>query len=255
MSFGSYGKLCCEVYDFTKPVGHSIGGDLEFYMERLQSCHGRILEPMVGSGRFLIPLLEAGHVVDGVDASPHMLASCRRRLAERNLKADLYESKLQELKLPHHYDAIIIPTGSFLLIEKRSESIAVLKTFYDLLNPGGRLILDLEMPHSPNFNFEQEWKNSYTLPNGDVIIHRGRTVEADLFDQYYVILSRYEKWRNGKMIESEDDRFAMRWYGIDEFRYILQEIGFSDIIISADYAYGVMPTNSKQVYTYEAVKK
>ncbi|MBW5446206.1 methyltransferase domain-containing protein [Cohnella sp. CFH 77786] len=255
MSFDSYGKLSNEVYDFTKPVGHSIGGDLEFYLERLQSCRGRILEPMVGSGRFLIPLLEAGHVVDGVDASPDMLASCRKRLEERNLNADLYELKLQELSLSHHYDAIIVPAGSFLLIEKRSESIDVLKTFYDLLNPGGRLIVDLEMPHSPTFNFEQEWKCSYTLPNGDVITHQGRIVEADLFNQYHLILSRYDKWRDGMKLQSEHERFAMRWYGVEEFRYILQEIGFSDIIISADYVYGVMPTNSKQMYTYEAIKK
>jgi SAM-dependent methyltransferase len=255
MSVDAYGKLCNEVYDFTKPVGHSIGGDLEFYMERLRTCKGRILEPMTGSGRFLIPLLEAGHVVDGVDASPDMLASCRKRLEERGLKADLYGMKLQELDMPHRYNAIIVPAGSFLLIEKRSESIDVLKRFYDLLIPGGQLIVDLEMPHRPTFNFEHVWKCSYTLPNGDIITHEGRTVEADLFDQYHLILSRYDKWRDGQLIQSESERFAMRWYGVEEFRYILQEIGFVEIIISADYVRGVIPTNSRQMFTYEAVKK
>ncbi|RAP74208.1 class I SAM-dependent methyltransferase [Paenibacillus montanisoli] len=255
MSVDAYGKLCNEVYDFTKPVGHSIGGDLEFYLERLRTCRGRILEPMTGSGRFLVPLLEAGHVVDGVDASPYMLDACRKRLEERNLKADLYQMKLQELELPHRYDAIIVPTGSFLLIEKRSESIDVLKRFYSLLAPGGRVIIDLEMPHSPTFNFEQEWKSSYELPNGDTITHQGRTVEADLFDQYHVILSRYDKWRDGQLIQSEPERFAMRWYGVEEFRYVLQDIGFTEVIISADYVHGVMPTNSKQMFTYEAVKR
>lgn len=255
MSIEAYGKLCNEVYDFTKPVGHSIGGDLEFYMERLRTCEGRILEPMTGSGRFLIPLLEAGHIVDGVDASPDMLASCRKRLNERGLKADLHQMMLQELELPYRYDAIIVPTGSFLLIVKRSESIDVLKRFYDLLTPGGKLIVDLEMPHSPSFDFEQVWKSTYKLPNGDIITHEGRTVEADLFDQYHVTLSRYDKWRDDRLIQSEPERFAMRWYGVEEFRYILQDIGFADIVVSADYAYGVMPTKSRQMFTYEAMKK
>jgi len=255
MSLDAYGQLCNEVYDFTKPIGHSLGGDIQFYLQRLQSCDGRILEPMVGSGRLLIPLLEAGHVVDGVDASPDMLASCRKRLEERNLQSDLYEQKLQDLNLSGHYDAIIILTGSFLLIEKRSESIQVLKTFYDLLNRGGRLIVDLEMPANVTFDFEREWTNAYTLPNGDVITHQGRTVEADMFDQNFIALSRYDKWRDGVMIQSEHERFAMRWYGVEEFRYILQEIGFSDVILSADYEFGVMPTSSKQMFTYEAVKK
>ncbi|CAG7659058.1 class I SAM-dependent methyltransferase [Paenibacillus allorhizosphaerae] len=255
MSVDAYGKLSNEVYDFTKPVGHSIGGDLEYYMDRLRLCKGRILEPMTGSGRFLIPLLEAGHIVDGVDASPDMLASCRKRLEERSLKADLYQMKLQELDLSHRYDAIIVPAGSFLLVEKRSESIDVLKRFYNLLNQGGRFIVDLEMPHSPTFNFEQVWKCSYTLPNGDIITHEGRTEEADLFDQYHLILSRYDKWRDGQLIQSEPERFAIRWYGVEEFRYILQEIGFSEVTVSADYVHGVKPTNSRQMFTYEAVKK
>lgn len=64
--FSYYSNLCTEVYDLTKPVGHSVGGDIEYYLDRLQSCSGRILEAAVGSGRMLIPLLEAELVVDGL---------------------------------------------------------------------------------------------------------------------------------------------------------------------------------------------
>ncbi|MDB5084356.1 MAG: methyltransferase [Bacilli bacterium] len=31
MSFSYYGELCTEVYDLTKKVGHSFGGDVEYY--------------------------------------------------------------------------------------------------------------------------------------------------------------------------------------------------------------------------------
>jgi len=60
-------------------------------------------------------------VIDGVDYSPEMLASCRKRCDERGLNTTLYESDLQVLSLPHKYEAIIIPGGSFLLIEQREE--------------------------------------------------------------------------------------------------------------------------------------
>lgn len=50
-----YGRLSSEVYDMDKPIGHSFG-DVEFYMSRLESCGGRILEPATGTGRILIPL-------------------------------------------------------------------------------------------------------------------------------------------------------------------------------------------------------
>ena len=57
MSFSYYGPLCTKVYDITKPIGYSLGGDIEFYSHLLQHCNGRILEAMSGSGRMLIPLL------------------------------------------------------------------------------------------------------------------------------------------------------------------------------------------------------
>lgn len=113
MSFSYYGELCTEVYDLTKKVGQSLSGDIEYYRDRLKDCKGRILEAMVGSGRVIIPLLESGLNVDGVDYSSEMLASCRRHCEARGLKPELYEANLKELSLDIKYEAIIIPTGSF----------------------------------------------------------------------------------------------------------------------------------------------
>ena len=39
---------------------------------------------MVGTGRLLIPLLEAGLNVEGIDASPDMLAMCKRNCIKQN---------------------------------------------------------------------------------------------------------------------------------------------------------------------------
>ena len=83
--FSFYSTLCTELYDYTKPVGYSLNGDIEYYEERLKNCRGRILEAAVGSGRVIIPLLEAGFTVDGIDYSPEMLESCRIRCKERGL--------------------------------------------------------------------------------------------------------------------------------------------------------------------------
>lgn len=131
--FSFYSTLCTELYDYTKPVGYSLNGDIEYYKERLKDCRGRILEAAVGSGRVIITLLEAGFKVDGIDYSPEMLDSCRKRCKERGLHPNLYEGSLQQFSLPHKYDAIIIPTGSFCLIENRVDSINALKCFMNIL--------------------------------------------------------------------------------------------------------------------------
>ena len=85
-----YGTLATEVYDLDKPIGRSFG-DVEYYTRLLATISGRILEPATGTGRILIPLLEAGHEVDGVDSSPEMLAVCRRHCQDRGL--DVLESR------------------------------------------------------------------------------------------------------------------------------------------------------------------
>lgn len=251
--FSYYSTLCTEVYDFTKPVGYSLDGDIEYYQERLKTCQGRILEAGVGSGRFIIPLLEAGYTVDGIDYSPEMLDSCRKRCEERGLTPNLYEGKLQEFSLPINYEAIIIPTGSFCLIEKREDSLEALKSFYKHLVLGGRLIVDLQFPHA--------WKtgsistSTFSLPNGDGITMESKSIEMDWLNQFTLSYIKYEKWRQGKLIQSELQRFALRWYGIEEFKLILESIGFTDITCSADYVYQNQPSSAGQIITFEAVRK
>ncbi|MGR3763179.1 class I SAM-dependent methyltransferase [Rossellomorea sp. NS-SX7] len=253
MSYSQYGKLCTEVYDLTKEVGQSFSGDLEFYKEKLKDCNGRILEAMVGSGRVIIPLLESGLKVDGVDDSENMLSSCRHRLEERGLHAELYESDLQSLDLPHRYEFIIIPGGSFLLIDDRSESIQALRKLHDHLEPGGRLIMDVFLPDG---QFETGKVNTsvFPLPDGDTITMESKLVEADFFHQRKVTHLKYEKWRNGSLIDTELQRFALRWYGVEELRLILKEIGFSQIDICADFHEGRQPTGTNQQIVYQAVK-
>lgn len=34
MSFSKYGALCTEVYDHTKKIGDSFGGDVEYYRDQ-----------------------------------------------------------------------------------------------------------------------------------------------------------------------------------------------------------------------------
>jgi len=91
---GYYNKLSSEVYDMDKYIGHSFG-DVEFYSNRLAECKGEILEPGVGTGRILIPLLEKGLQVDGFDVSSEMLKICRNNCESRRLNPVLFEEQME----------------------------------------------------------------------------------------------------------------------------------------------------------------
>ena len=244
MSLGSYGELATEVYDIDKPIGRSFG-DVEFYLERLRSCAGGVLEPAVGTGRVLIPLLEAGLSVEGVDNSPEMLAICRARCAERGLEPVLLERDMRSLSLPERYEAIIVPAGSFHLIERREESLGTLKRFREHLVPGGRLILDLGL--------ETDLRaGTVETPQGETITMESKVVEVNFLEQYSVTHLRYEKWREGELLRTEMQRFAGQWYGLEEFELVLESLGFSDVVVSANYEYGKRPSSAEQWFTFEA---
>ncbi|MEH2043360.1 hypothetical protein [Nostoc sp.] len=65
MTLTGYGPLCTEVYEITKPINQDYP-DVIYYIRHLSSIAGRILEAMVGTGRLLIRLLEAGINIEGM---------------------------------------------------------------------------------------------------------------------------------------------------------------------------------------------
>ncbi|MDN5388457.1 MULTISPECIES: class I SAM-dependent methyltransferase [Bacillus] len=251
--FSYYGKLSTELYDFTKPVGQSINGDIEYYVERLSTVNGRVLEAGVGSGRFLIPLLEKGFTVDGIDCSKEMLHSCKQRCEKRNLNPNLYEGKLENFSLSHKYEAVVMPTGSFCLIDDREASVQTLRNFKNHLIAGGRIIVDLLLP-----NHFKPWKivtESFSLPNGEGMTLESKAIKIDWINQTTLTYLKYEKWKDGRLMDTELQEFKLSWYGINEFKLLLKKIGFVNITCSSGYVYERYPKQPHEVITFEAETK
>lgn len=248
---GYYSSLSSEVYDLDKPIGSSFG-DIEYYLERLASCKGRILEPATGTGRLLIPLLEKGFQVDGFDVSEEMLRVCRVNCEERGLLPTLFNAKMESFSIEAKYGAIVIPTGTFLLLHEREKSLQALQNFYNHLEIGGRLIVDLHVPS--DIELEKTSTRTWQAENGDTLTVESKKIEVDWIKQYFISQGRYERWREGRLVQTELERYPMRWYGVEEFKTILEGIGFRDISISTGYRFGEYPENADSIITFEATK-
>lgn len=105
-----YGQLCTEFYDADKKFAPI--DEVDFYLKIFNQNH-LILEPMCGSGRLLIPLLQASLNVHGVDSSKDMLKSCKERANAVSLNPTLIESTIKDMSLSQKYDGIIIPLDLF----------------------------------------------------------------------------------------------------------------------------------------------
>ena len=246
--FKEYGELSTMVYEHTKPVGHSIDGDIEYYSEKLKNLHGRVLEAGVGTGRMLIPLAKSGIVVDGVDISGEMLGKCRENMKKHGVTADLYEQDLTALSLPCKYDAIIMPTGSFCLLP-RPRIRETLTLFHNHLNEGGRLIVDLEMP--VGFREGETKACSFPMSADAGILLSSFSEKMDWLAQSTSYISRYELIEKGKVTKTEISNFVLYWYGVAEFEMLLAHSGFEGIKHETGYG----NVEQSQLVTFTAFKE
>lgn len=244
-----YGSLCAEIYDIDKPAGSL--NDAPFYLARLKGIAGPILEPAVGSGRMLIPLLEAGHEVEGFDASDHMLENCRRSCAARGLPAPIRKARFQDFAYGRRFAAIICSVGTFTFVSEFDEALAVLRRFRDHLEPGGLLMID--MPVLGAMWTDAHAIRTWTAANGDLLRFENQLVETDHLAQTSLSHMRYERWRDGRLVESELEIMKGRFWGRDEFAMALERCGFGHVQVFGNYNRARPPRGSDRGLTFEAV--
>lgn len=242
MTLTTYGKLCTEVYEITKPLGREYA-DVPYFIQHLTQKGGRILEGMVGTGRLLIPLLEAGLNVEGIDASPDMLAACRQNCATRGLEPVLYEGSIENLDVTGKFSAIVVTLGSFMLLGNRTSAIAALQAFAKHLEPNGRIFIDLGLPIG-SFKTEntiQQREPIQCLDNSVIVMQTSSWI--DWIAQIEHTLIRYEKWKDGKLVDTELQQLPLHWFGQEEFMMCLREHGYTDITVCANYTDGLAPSS------------
>jgi len=137
-----YRNLCTQYYELDKPIVSSDA--LAHYLEYAKEAQGPILEPMCGTGRFLLPMLEKGYRVTGFDYSPHMLDVCRKKSKELGLNAELVEATFETFIPRCKYNLIFIPSGSFCLLTDQKQISQALKFISSWLAPNGKFIFEIE---------------------------------------------------------------------------------------------------------------
>ena len=231
MTFNRYGDICAEIYDIDKPFGRL--PDTAFYLETLASVRGPILEPAVGTGRTLIPLLEAGHEVYGFDPSDEMLDRCRGRCLDRGLKAHLSKMRFEDFAYDMRFTAILVPVSSFTFVTEFDTALAVLRRFHNHLEQGGRLIIDLTL--LGGLRSRGDDIRSWNAPDGDLLTAHGKRVETNYLAQTIVTHYRYERWRDNRLIDAQLELMRQRFWGANEFEMALAASGFDEVSIFGGY--------------------
>ena len=235
-----YGKLCAEFYGLDKPEAPPDA--LDYYLEQAAHAGGPILEPMCGTGRFLLPLLAAGFDAEGCDASSHMLELCRVNAERLGLAPRLREQRLERLETSRKFGLVFIPSGSFCLLTDVDAVNEGLRRVRGALSPGGRFIVEIErrvatkpselsgtwggrwVTRSDGSKLVFSWLSGYSAPSGILsAVHR------------------YDLVANGRLLQQEFEDFELKLYELSEIRQLLHAAGFPQIHMLS--AYSLDPVN------------
>jgi hypothetical protein len=251
----SYKKLCTEFYDIDKPTVPEDA--FNFYLRYVEKANGPIngpiLEPMCGSGRFLIPLLERGFDIEAMDASPEMLRACREHCQKRGLSPVLYEQYLHQLKLPRQYGLIFIPSSSICLLIDPAQVRESLNHIHASLLPEAKLVLEIERLKPESKDSSWPWGGRWVERSDGtkLIISWLGYYKADKRISYNI--HRYELVKDGQLLEIEFEDFNLRYYDPEEFRGLLITAGFTEIKTFKAYSFHE-PDESDETIVFECVK-
>jgi SAM-dependent methyltransferase len=245
-----YGPLAAEIYDIDKP-DFSLP-DTRFHLERLAAVDGPILEPACGTGRTLAPLLDAGHDATGFDASPDMLERCCAKCAARGHDANLSQQAFEDFRYAEPFAAVVIPVGTFTLIDDVQVAMAVLRRLRDHLRPGGLLLIDL--PSLAAMADTSDDRRSWTAENGDLLTLHGQRVATDWVSQRLQGLCRYERWRDNALVDAQLEPMSQRAWGMAEMRLALTVCGFGDVTVVGDHDRRRPVRAGDRSLTFEAVR-
>ena len=215
----SYGKLCALFYDTTKKYASE--KETSFYASFMKK-DGRVLEAMCGSGRLLIPLLQKGFIVDGIDNAPAMLDRCRVRCDTLGLSPLLYQQSLEALLLPHKYDTVTIAVGSFQLIVDQDHALQALKNLRNCMTLGGDLLIDTFTPE----------KNDSVRSERIARIDATTTIRFTSRYQFHSTekmvdaFCLYELLKQGVVVEAENELMQLTWYEDQEIEQLLFKARF-----------------------------
>lgn len=189
------------------------------------------LDAACGTGRLLVPYLEAGLDVTGSDISPDMLAGVRARCEREGLAPpNLYAQAMHELDLPRCYGTIIC-CGGFGIGGRREQDAQGLQRLYDHLEPGGLLVLDKELLPDNDLS-PTPWRDSGTrrpLLDGSELELRTRRAGFDPTSKTVTLEIRALLWRGGDLVAEEAGSLKETFYSVPEIEGMLDATGFVDV--------------------------
>ena len=132
-----------EVYDL---MADNVPYGLDFYVALAREANGPVLDVACGTGRILLPCMQAGVDIEGLDLYEGMLARLRGKAAALNLMPQLHHADMSDFALQRHYTLIMIPFNAFIHNMTQETQLTCLRCCREHLEPTGQVVFDTFFP-------------------------------------------------------------------------------------------------------------
>lgn len=175
----------------------------------------RILDIGCGTGASIMPLLEKGYEVDGVDNSTQMLKKAESKL--KAYRSSLFNMDITKLTINKKYDLVIAVDDVLNHILSIEGVDACIEGVASLLNEGGLFLFDMNTKNT----FQHFFNSTRVYEEEDLtIINQSRFVD----DIGIARITAFMK--NGDVFVKEQTNLVERFYTVDSITGCLDKHGF-----------------------------
>lgn len=239
-----YGSLCTEMYEILHDKAPQ--DELNFYLSYAEK--GKvILEPLCGSGRFLVPFMERGFDIRGLDLSGEMLEKLKQKAPNAHVvQADIidYCSKVT-------FDYIFISSGSVSLFTDINLCKTILHKLKELLKPNGKFVFAVDTVATKCAN-DSAYKISISVKTKegfDLILRSKNYYDEQSQTQFSPGI--YELYNGTELLQSELMDFQTHLYKFNEMEPYLKEIGFTQIMTYSSFQKEIARGDQCEMFLFE----
>jgi SAM-dependent methyltransferase len=219
--------------------------DTEYFMDKILSARGKVLEIGVGTGRFFIDALSKGADIYGIDISKNMINVLKKKLAPENHHR-VITGDATHMNLDFKFNLIVAPFRVFAHVLEIKNQILFLNNVYEHLSDKGIFIFDLFVP---NPKLMAEGINNLTDFEGEYKpgkkVRRIVSSKTDIVTQLLNVTMKFIWDEDNKQIEKEWS-FQMRLFFRYELEHLIKLSKLNLVNIFGDYQENLLNSESKE---------
>ena len=228
MVFGRYARYYDAIYKTKDYKGECV------YLEKLFKKHAQnkikaVLDLGCGTANYMVPFIQKGYHMTGVDASAQMLKLAAQKLDRLDLKADLILGKLQSFQLHRTFDAALCLFSVIDYITQKEELLSALRNIAGHMKKTSLFIFDFWNESAVNAHYSPTKRNLFQA-NGRVI-ERCSTTQIYPSKRLCEVRYRCTLKQDGQLVRRDREKHVLRYFSVEEMREYLKMAGLKAIDI------------------------